>query len=87
LGTLSTSEPAPSTDHSLKIYPNPVYDYIFVSGETAKIKTAQVIDLSGKVIYTEKEPFRNKKNISVQGIPTGTYILRLDEHTQQFIKK
>jgi hypothetical protein len=34
LGTLSTSEPAPSTDHSLKIYPNPVYDYIFVSGET-----------------------------------------------------
>ncbi|SHL70434.1 Por secretion system C-terminal sorting domain-containing protein [Chryseobacterium contaminans] len=87
LGTLSTSELITSTDKSLKIYPNPVYDNIFISGETEKIQTAQIIDLSGKVIYTEKEPFRNKKNISVQGIPTGTYLLRLDDRVEQFIKK
>lgn len=87
LGTLSTTELIASKDKKLGIYPNPVYDRLFVNGEIEKIKTAQIIDFSGKVIYTEKDPFRNKKDISVQGIPTGTYILRLDDHTQQFIKK
>lgn len=86
-GTLSTSEFITSVNKELKIYPNPVYENIYVSGETEKIQTAQILDFSGKIIYTEKNPFRNKKNISVQGIPTGTYILRLDNHTQQFIKK
>ncbi|WP_347219180.1 endonuclease [Chryseobacterium sp.] len=87
LGTLSTTEIIASKDKKLGIYPNPVYDRLFVNGEIEKIKTAQIIDLSGKIIYTEKDPFRNKKDISVQGIPTGIYILRLDDHTQQFIKK
>ncbi|RXM51357.1 MULTISPECIES: endonuclease [unclassified Chryseobacterium] len=87
LGTLSTSELITSAEKTLKIYPNPVYDNLFISGETEKVKTAQIIDLSGKVIYTEKDPFRNKKNISVQGIPTGTYLLRLDDRVEQFIKK
>ncbi|WET50081.1 endonuclease [Chryseobacterium indologenes] len=87
LGTLSTSELITTTDKTFKIYPNPVYDNLFVNGETEKIKTAQIIDISGKVIYTEKDPFRNKKNISVQGIPTGTYLLRLDDRVEQFIKK
>lgn len=86
-GTLSTSELVTSTEKVLKIYPNPVYDNLFVSGDPEKIKTAQVIDLSGKVIYTEKNPFRNKKNISMQGIPAGTYFLRLDDKVEQFIKK
>ncbi|MBP2619170.1 endonuclease [Chryseobacterium jejuense] len=86
-GTLSTTELIASKDKKLGIYPNPVYDRLFVNGEIEKIKTVQIIDFSGKVILTEKDPFRNKKNISVQGIPTGTYILRLDDHTQQFIKK
>ncbi|AZA76513.1 T9SS C-terminal target domain-containing protein [Chryseobacterium sp. G0186] len=87
LGTLSTTELIASKDKKLGIYPNPVFDRLFVNGDIEKIKTAQIIDFSGKVIYTEKDPFRNKKDISVQGIPTGTYILRLDDHTQQFIKK
>ncbi|ASE61115.1 T9SS C-terminal target domain-containing protein [Chryseobacterium indologenes] len=87
LGTLSTTEFIASKDKKLGIYPNPVYDRLFVNGDTEKIKIAQIIDFSGKVIFTEKDPFRHKKEISVQGIPTGTYILRLDEHTQQFIKK
>ncbi|MET3036548.1 endonuclease [Chryseobacterium sp. NRRL B-14859] len=86
-GTLSTSKLITSVDKTFKIYPNPVYDNLYVNGETEKVRTAQIIDFSGKVIYTEKDPFRNKKNISVQGIPAGSYILRLDDQVQQFIKK
>ncbi|PWN71421.1 endonuclease I [Chryseobacterium phosphatilyticum] len=84
--TLSAAELI-AVKNDVKIYPNPVSDYLFAKGATEKIKTAQIIDFSGKVIYTEKDPFKNKNNISVQGIPAGTYLLRLDEHVQQFIKK
>jgi endonuclease I len=85
-GTLSAVELIASNDQ-FKIYPNPVDDNLYVSGATEKVKIAQIIDLSGKVIYIEKDPFRNKKNISVQGIPVGMYILRLDDKAEQFIKK
>lgn len=87
LGTLSTSELIASADKEFKIYPNPVYENIYVSGDVEKVKTAQILDFSGRVIYTEKDPFRNKKNISVQGIPAGMYMLRLDDRVEQFIKK
>lgn len=85
-GTLSTTELIAS-NNEFKVYPNPVDDILFVSGTVEKVKTVQIIDLSGKVIYTEKDPFRNKKNISVQGLPTGIYILRADDKILQFIKK
>lgn len=87
LGTLSTTELIASVDKGLEIYPNPVYDNLFVNGKVEQVKLVQIIDFSGKVIYTEKDPFRNKKSISLQGIPTGTYLLRLDDKVQQFIKK
>lgn len=85
-GTLSATDLITS-NKEFKIYPNPVHDDLFVSGETQNIKTAQVLDLSGKVIYTENDPFRNKKNISIQNLSTGLYLLKLDDKTYQFIKK
>lgn len=85
-GTLSTTDLITS-NKEFKIYPNPVHDDLFVSGETQNIKTAQVLDVSGKMIYTEKDPFRNKKNISLQNLSAGFYFLKLDEKVYQFIKK
>ncbi|WP_114820087.1 endonuclease [Chryseobacterium sp. KLBC 52] len=85
-GTLSTADLI-TVNKEFTIYPNPVYDNLYVNGEVTYIKTAQIIDLSGKVIYTEKDPFRNKKSIPVMGIPTGIYFLKLDEKAHQFIKK
>ncbi|MDR6922521.1 endonuclease [Chryseobacterium sp. 2987] len=85
-GTLSVTDLMTDTKE-FKIYPNPVSENLFVAGETEKVKTAQIIDLSGKVIYTEKEPFRSKKNISVQNLSAGSYFLKLDDKAYQFIKK
>jgi len=85
-GTLSTTE-LMTSNNEFKIYPNPVYDDLFVSGETQDIKMAQILDTSGKIIYTEKDPFRNKQNISVQHLSAGLYFLKLDDKAYQFIKK
>jgi endonuclease I len=87
LGSLATSDLITSREEALKIYPNPANENIFVSGKTEEIKSAQILDYSGKVISTEKTPFKNKKNISVQHLSTGSYLLKLDEKIYPFIKK
>lgn len=88
LGSLSTSDLIAShQEDEFKIYPNPAHEIIFVSGKIEDIQAAQILDFSGKVISTEKAPFRNKKNISVQHLSNGSYLLKLDEKTYLFIKK
>jgi len=88
LGSLSTSDLIAShKEDEFKIYPNPANENIFVSGKTEDIQSAQVLDFSGKVISTEKTPFKNKKNISVQHLSTGSYLLKLDDKIYPFIKK
>lgn len=87
LGTLATAEAILAQNNEFKIYPNPVNDHVFVSGKTENIKSAEILDLSGKVIYTEQNPFKNKKGISVQNLSTGTYLLKIDDKIYQFIKK
>ena len=86
LGTLSTSDAMFSTNE-FKIYPNPVLNNIFVHGKLDQIKTAEILDSTGKLIYTEKYPFKQKDNISVDHLTTGNYLLKLNGKVYQFIKK
>ncbi len=86
LGTLSAGEVNLSRN-DIMLYPNPVHDHIFVTGQIDHVKSAQILDFSGKLIYRENQPFKNKKNIPVQDIPAGSYLLKLDSRVYQFIKK
>ncbi len=86
LGTLSAGEVS-SSGNDFRLYPNPVHDHIFVTGKIDHIQSAQILDFSGKLIYRESQPFRNKKSIPVQDIPAGSYLLKLDDKVYQFIKK
>ncbi|UWX61923.1 endonuclease [Chryseobacterium oranimense] len=86
LGTLSASDII-LAGNDIKIYPNPTYDNIFVSGKAESVKSAQILDLSGKLMYSEQNPFKNKQNISVQNLSSGVYLLKLDDKAYQFIKK
>lgn len=87
LGVLSTSEDLYVDTEEFKIYPNPVRDYIYVKGNLQKIDEAQILDFSGKLIFTEKKPFKNKENISVGNLQSGNYLLKLDGKIYSFIKK
>ncbi len=87
LGTLSTVENSIVDKEILKIYPNPAQENLYIQGNVENIKNAQIVDFSGKLIYTEKNPFKNKKHISLQSIAPGNYLLKLDNKTYPFIKK
>lgn len=85
-GTLSAGDVA-LLGNEFRLHPNPVHDIVFITGKVDKVPSAQILDFSGKLIYYEILPFKNKKYISVQGLPAGTYLLKLNDKTYRFIKK
>ncbi|AYN00113.1 endonuclease [Chryseobacterium sp. 3008163] len=82
---LSTSET--SKEKSFSIYPNPVKNNeVFVKGENLnKIVKAEIYDLSGKLIRSIENPFKNSNKINLHGITKGVYILKTDNSTSKFI--
>jgi endonuclease I len=85
LGTLSAGDIALS-GNEFRLYPNPVHDTIFITGNVDEVRSVQILDFSGKLIFHEILPFKNKKYISVQGLPAGTYLLKLNNQIYHFIK-
>ncbi len=69
------------------IYPNPVKNNeLFVKGENLnKISKAQIFDLSGKLIQTIENPFKNSNKILLKGLPKGNYILKTDSFSTKFM--
>jgi len=85
---LSTGEILSAQSNEWKIYPNPVDDGIFVKGKNVeKIALAQILDLSGRIIVSETNPFKNKNSISVKNLSNGVFLLNLDGKVYQLIKK
>jgi endonuclease I/chitodextrinase len=85
-GTLGTAE-TQKDKSEFTIYPNPVRNNeLFVKGENlSKISKADIYDLSGKLIETIANPFKNSNKIYLKGIVKGTYILKTDNFSTKFI--
>ncbi|WP_027380105.1 endonuclease [Chryseobacterium daeguense] len=83
--TLGTAEA--SKDKSFSVYPNPVKsNELFVRGENvSKISKAQIYDLSGKLIQTIENPFKNSNKINLKGLKKGNYILKTENNSTKFI--
>ncbi|MET3538216.1 endonuclease [Chryseobacterium limigenitum] len=83
--SLGTSETA--KQKAFSIYPNPVKNNeLSVKGENlSKITKAQIYDLSGKLIETIANPFKNSNKINLKGLTKGNYILKTDIATTKFI--
>ncbi|MBW7676142.1 endonuclease [Chryseobacterium chendengshani] len=83
---LSTSETAKQKS-LFSIYPNPVKNNeLFVKGENLnKVSKAEIYDLSGKLIKTIENPFKNSNKINLHGITKGVYILKTDSTSAKFI--
>lgn len=75
--------------NQLQISPNPVSNNeIFVKGEVQNIKKAEIYNLQGKMMQSFEQPFRNSRNsIRIKNLPSGVYILKMDDMALKFIVK
>jgi endonuclease I/chitodextrinase len=83
LGTIETA----NDKASFTVYPNPVKNNeLFVKGENLnKVSKAHIYDLSGKLIETIANPFKNSNKINLKGLTKGNYILKTDNNSAKFI--
>ena len=83
--TLATVET--TKEKSFSVYPNPVKNNeLFVKGENiSKISKVQIYDLSGKLIETIEDPFKNSNKINLKRLGKGNYILTTDKFSTKFI--
>jgi len=71
---------------SIKIYPNPANNDIYISfPETVFCNTLEIWDLSGKLLYSKRINERHKElNISDINIPAGVYVVTIVSDKQVY---
>ncbi|WP_234111619.1 MULTISPECIES: endonuclease [Chryseobacterium] len=89
IGILAVSDSNPSAKNDINVYPNPVVgSQLYLNGnQLSSVQKVTILDLSGKILRQESNPFKNKNSISVEGLGSGIYILKVDENAFKFIKK
>ena len=75
-------------ENQLFIYPNPAENELFLKGNNLeKITVIKIYDASGRLMYSENTPFRNKKSINISTLKVGVYFLQVAGKNLKFIKK
>lgn len=88
LGSLAASDVSTINENDFLVYPNPVGDWLSVKGkQLEKIQKISLVDVSGRLLKQEDNPFKNGNSWNVQHLKPGVYILKLDDHAVKFIKK
>lgn len=85
---LAVDDSAEKTETKIDVYPNPVADLLYVSGENIdKISIAQVYNINGILLKEIKKPFIFNNYIDITSLKVGLYVLKLDGKFIKFIKK
>ena len=73
----------------LKIYPNPCKDSKFTIEFTSKqITEVRLINIAGKEVLLKTFTYpENKKQIELDGIPNGIYLVRIKTDDQKLVTK
>ncbi|MCQ2285984.1 MAG: T9SS type A sorting domain-containing protein [Bacteroidales bacterium] len=76
---------------TVKIYPNPANDQLTISGSLNGLQEIQILDMTGKVLFTKRTLDNDRITIDVQSLASGYYFVRLIATTRQqtlrFIKQ
>lgn len=74
-----------SIDQDINVFPNPVINDLTISGINTNSIT-EIRDLSGRIIYINKENTENQLNIDMESFSKGTYIVRVFDSNKSFSK-
>ncbi|MEM9549439.1 MAG: T9SS type A sorting domain-containing protein, partial [Bacteroidota bacterium] len=63
-------------ESSVKVFPNPVTQFVNIQGEPTISYTARILDLTGKILVTTS--FREETSVQLNMIQTGLYIIQVE---------
>ena len=68
--------------------PNPANDYlnVFMLNPSSKNKQIEILDISGKIIY-QTSTFDNKKTLNTSTLPSGVYLVRVNDGQNSLVKR
>jgi endoglucanase Acf2 len=69
---------------SLKVYPNPVSNTLYINSSTNKLTKVKIYSIIGKELLSVENDL---EKIDTSGIPTGIYIMKLYSGSNYIIKK
>lgn len=76
-----------TTKEAIAIFPNPTEDAVTVRSSKEPINTIQVIDVNGKKVASYNYDGTQNANISLEKLPPGNYLLRINNQTSKVISK
>lgn len=83
----SSTEDVDNSD-MLNIYPNPVDETLFLSfSENIGSYNVQIVDVAGKLVYTENNQVTQSKAINTKAIATGTYFVIVTGENESYQKQ
>ncbi len=76
-------------DASIQIYPNPVCDILQIelTDKTKRISSIQLMDITGKLVLTMDENFKNQTKIPVSALNKGIYFAHIQLEEDHVIRK
>lgn len=82
---IPTSSVPENTGDQISVYPNPVKDQLFITGNFENA-TIELISSDGRIVYKQTN-VSNEKNIDVYNLAKGFYMLRIESPQSTVLKK
>ncbi|MFZ4549210.1 MAG: PA14 domain-containing protein, partial [Bacteroidales bacterium] len=61
---------------NFSVYPNPATNKLTINTNQNNVENIKIIDLQGRIVYTNNEPFSGQKSIAIQ-LEKGIYFIKL----------
>lgn len=73
--------------NNFSVYPNPANDYLTIQAQDIEIKSIEIVDLTGKVVYSKTMSGSQLERLSTQNLSSGFYIVRVNKTSRFKIMK
>lgn len=83
---LATGINSNAKNSSVKIYPNPANDVIYIHRTANTNSTANIINALGEIVLS-KELTKENESLSISNLAAGVYFLKVDGQTKKVIKQ
>ena len=72
---------------SSQVYPNPASSYVLIRNDKDEIQNVELFDTQGKLILSKKNIQNKNLNLSLEGLLSGVYYVKIQTASKYYSKK